>query len=77
MRRKNLMTSPIAAQTPRERIIDTIVGRIKCGRANDIHAAIEGYVYQASGEVQRYYETASYAARERLIRAIERKSGVS
>ena len=69
-----MKTKPYSQMTPREHIIETVYSRIKCGRAaNNVHEAIEGYVFGAGGAVQRYYESASYEAIDRLIKTIERR----
>ena len=77
-------TKPYNKMTPREHIIETVVSRIKCGRATDIHAAIEGYVEQYANpyrvgrlsigaKVYIWYEDSTYEQRERLIKEIERR----
>ena len=78
------MSKPYAKMTPREHIIETVVSRIKCGRASDIHATIEGLA--AEGEswaraghqtteasIYKWYGDSTYEQRERLIKAIQRR----
>lgn len=60
--------------TPREHIIESVTSRIKCGRATNVHEAIEGYVEDVKGVALKYYEGATYAAIGRLIKAIERRA---
>lgn len=78
------MSKRYVDMTPREHIIETVVGRIKCGRVNDIHAAIEGLAEEGTkaptvghlsvaAKIHRWYEDSTYAQRERLIRAIEKR----
>ena len=78
------MIKPYAKMTPREHIIETVAGRIKCGRASDVHEAIEGLAAEGesyaragrqtdSANIYQWYADSTYKQRERLIRAIERK----
>ena len=76
---------PYSKMTPREHIIETVVSRIKCGRATDAHAAVEGYVAQidhrwpasTGSNVYNWYKASTDGQRERLIREIERKAGIA
>lgn len=78
------MSKPYAQMTPREHIIETVVSRIKAGRATDIHASVEGLAAEGeswaraghqttSADVYKWYADSTYEQRERLFRAIERR----
>lgn len=75
---------PYAKMTPREHIIDTVVSRIKCGRATDIHATIEELAAEGeswaraghnttSASIYQWYGDATYEQIDRLIKAIQRR----
>jgi len=78
------MNKPYAKMTPREHIIETVVCRIKCGRASDIHETVEGLAAEGeswaraghqtdSADIYKWYADSTYEQRERLFRAIERR----
>lgn len=65
------MYKPYSKMTERERLVASVVDRIKAGRANDPHATIEEYVANHSS-AQSYYYGISQNALERLIRQVEK-----
>lgn len=77
------MSAAYFQKTPRQHIVDTITSRIKCGRATDIHAAIEGFISEnadsaraghnsVGASIYNWYIGSTYEQRERLIKEIER-----
>lgn len=78
-----MKAKPYAKLTPRERLFNAAVDRIKAGRASNPHETLDGIAMEGESaaraghrtfgaEIYKWYVDSTYEQRERLIRQVEK-----